>query len=149
MNPPYQLHASLGYRLSLSARLQERRLDEALKAIGLTRITWCVLLAIGNEALRRPSEIAHFVGIDRTATSRALRQLESDAVIHRASGGSDGRTRSVELTPKGARLLAKGTPMAIANNAIMEGRLTLEERDVLLLLLNKINEGEDTSLAIL
>lgn len=147
MNTRYQLHASLGYRLSLSARLQERRLDDALKTLGLTRITWCVLLAIGNEALRRPSEIAQFVGIDRTATSRALRQLEGDGVISRATGGGDGRTRSVELTPKGTDLLAKGTPMAIENNAIMESRITADERAHLLTLLNKINEGEDISLA--
>ena len=72
----YRLHHSIGYHLSLAARLQERRLDGWMRPMGLTRTTWCILLAVANENLTRPSEIAEFVGIDRTATSRALRQME-------------------------------------------------------------------------
>ena len=45
----YRLQQSLGYQLSVASRLQERRLDDGLKELGLTRITWCVLLAVGNE----------------------------------------------------------------------------------------------------
>ena len=77
----YRLHNSLGYRLSRVARIQERRLDLGLRRIGLTRTTWCVLLAVGNEGLSQPSDIAEFIGIDRTATSRALRQMEADDLI--------------------------------------------------------------------
>ena len=79
--PPYRLHTSLGYHLSLASRLQERRLDEQLKTLGLTRTTWCILLAVGNEGLCQPSDIADFVGIDRTATSRALRHMEDDGLL--------------------------------------------------------------------
>ena len=56
----YRLHHSLGYHLSIASRLQERRLDEKLKPVGLTRSTWCILLAIGNENLSQPSDIADF-----------------------------------------------------------------------------------------
>lgn len=143
---PYRLHQSLGYQLSLAARLQERRLDEGLRALGLTRITWCVLLAIGNEGLRQPSDIASFVGIDRTAASRALRQMEAAEMILRAAGEGDGRTRSVELTGKGRRLLLQGTPLAQANNAVMEERLTTDETAVLRTLLGKLCAGEEMGL---
>ncbi len=142
----YRLHASLGYHLSLAARLQERRLDDALKALGLTRITWCVLLAVGNEGLHQPSDIAAFVGIDRTATSRALRQMEAAGMIARGTGTGDGRTRSVALTDMGCDLLAKGTPMAERNNAIMEERLGTPDRDRLVTLLTRLTAGEDTPL---
>ncbi len=145
--PRYRLHASLGYRLSLAARLQERRLDEALKSLGLTRITWCVLLAIGNEALRQPSDIAKFVGIDRTATSRALRQMETAGLVARGSGAGDRRTRTVRLTDRGKRLLAQGTPMAVENNMIMESRLGPDDRERLIALLQKLCAGEDASLS--
>ena len=64
--PTYNLHASLGYQLTLVARLQARRFEDSLRPLGLTRITWCVLLAIGNEGLSQPSDIAAFVGIDRS-----------------------------------------------------------------------------------
>lgn len=142
----YRLHASLGYQLSLTARLQERRFEEGLRALGLTRITWCVLLAVGNEGLRQPSEIATFVGIDRTATSRALRQMEATGLIARHSGTGDRRTTSVELAPEGARRLAAGTPLAEQNNRVMEGRLSEAENAELRRLLTKVRAGEDAAL---
>jgi DNA-binding MarR family transcriptional regulator len=143
---PYRLHASLGYQLSLASRLQERRLDEGLRTLGLTRITWCVLLAVGNEDLRQPSDIARFVGIDRTATSRALRQMEDAGLIERESGTGDKRTTSVRLTPLGETRLAEGTPFAEENGRILESRLAPEERSELRRLLTKLREGEDTAL---
>ncbi|MGR3321433.1 MAG: MarR family winged helix-turn-helix transcriptional regulator [Pseudooceanicola sp.] len=143
---PYRLHESLGYRLSIASRQQERRLDDGLRDLGLSRITWCVLLAVGNEALSQPSDIADFVGIDRTATSRALRQMESQGLLERASGEGDRRTRRVTLTPKGRDILQKGTPIARRNNQIMADRLRPEEHEMLKLLLDKLIAGEVTSL---
>ena len=138
----YRLHASLGYRLSLAARLQERRLEDGLRALGLTRITWCVLLAVGNEGLDRPTDIAAFVGIDRTATSRALRQMEAAGLIERASGEDDRRTTTVTLTAKGRKWLADGTPFAVANNHAMMAKLSDDETAELIRLLDKVVEGE-------
>lgn len=143
---PYRLHASLGYRLSLAARLQERRLEVGLKRLGLTRTTWCALLAVGSEGLAQPSEIAEFIGIDRTATSRALRQMEEDGMIARVGGQADRRTTTVSLTAKGRQLLAKGTPLAEANNAAMAAKLDPEEEAELQRLLSLLVKGEDTAL---
>lgn len=143
----YRLHASLGYQLSLAARIQERRLEEGLRTLGLTRVTWCMLLAIGNEALHRPSAIAGFVGIDRTAASRALRRLEALRLVARSRGRGDGRTRSVELTGAGRDLLRRGTPMARHNNRVMETRLSADDRAALVALLQKTHAGEDAGLS--
>ena len=142
----YRLHASLGYRLSLAARLQERRLEAGLKRLGLTRTTWCALLAVGVEGLAQPSEIAEFIGIDRTATSRALRQMEADGMIARVGGETDRRTTTVSLTEKGRQLLARGTPFAEANNAKMAAKLDPDEEAELRRLLSQLTEGEDTAL---
>ncbi|MBV0911717.1 MarR family transcriptional regulator [Rhodobacteraceae bacterium ASV31] len=141
--PRYRLHDSLGYHLSLAARIQERRLDEGLRALGLTRITWCVLLAVGNEDLTQPSDIAGFVGIDRTATSRALRQMEDAGLIARRSGTGDRRTTEVALTTLGARRLKEGTPLALANNAAMEAKLGPDDAGHLTALLARLVEGEE------
>lgn len=143
----YRLHASLGYNLSLAARLQERRLDEALKSLGLTRTTWCVLLAVGNEGLSQPSDIAQFVGIDRTATSRALRNMENAGLVTRESGEDDRRTTLVTLTNLGRRRITEGTPYALANNESMKGKLSGEEYEMLVRLLERLNEGENTGLS--
>jgi len=143
---PYRLHASLGYQLSLTARIQEKRLEDGLRALGLTRILWCVLLAVGHEKLRHPSAIAEFVGIDRTATSRALRQMETAGLIARKSGTGDRRTTSVTLTATGRDLLAQGTPLAQDNNARMLARLTASELADLHRLLHKVRQGDTAAL---
>ena len=139
----YRLHQSLGYQLSLTSRIQERRLDERLRSLGLTRITWCVLLAVGNEALAMPSEIADFVGIDRTATSRALRHMETAGLIARQSGAGDRRTTQVALTALGRERLTQGTPMAVENNRVMLDRLSPGEADLVMRLLERLR-GDDT-----
>ena len=70
----------------IDALVYTRSRNEKLRLIGLTRTTWCILLAVGNEGMTQPSDIAAFVGIDRTATSRALRSMESDGLLARHSG---------------------------------------------------------------
>lgn len=144
---PYRLHKSLGYHLSIAARLQERRLDDGLKSLGLTRTTWCILLAVGNEGLSQPSDIADFIGIDRTATSRALKTMEKDGLVTRASGQDDKRTRQIGLTRKSAALIARGTELAKENNAFMKVKLGEHEAETLKTLLANLIEGESTELS--
>ncbi|MAY32752.1 MAG: transcriptional regulator [Rhodovulum sp.] len=145
-NTTYRLHDSLGYYMSLTSRMQERRLDDWLRPLGLTRITWCILLAVENEGLSRPSEIADFVGIDRTATSRALRQMEEAGLISRASARDDRRMTDVRLSDLGRDLMAQATPLAEENNRIAAARLSSEERDELVRLLAKSIEGAELGL---
>ena len=143
---PYRLHASLLYQLTLTARMQERRLDEGLKALGLTRISWCVLLAVENEGLRQPSEIAEFIGIDRTAMSRTLRQMAAGLVERRPAGGPDRRRTEVALTEAGRALLWRATPVAEGNARHFLSRLAPEARDDLRRLLAALREGEPRNL---
>lgn len=144
---PYRLHASLLYQLTLTARMQERRLDEGLKALGLTRISWCVLLAVENEGLRQPSEIAEFIGIDRTAMSRTLRQMEAAGLVERRpAGGPDRRRTEVALTEAGRALLWRATPVAEGNARHFLSRLAPEARDDLRRLLAALREGEPRNL---
>lgn len=142
----YKLHHSLGYKLSLAARVQERRLDESMKTLGLTRTTWCVLLAVGVEGHEQPSDIAEFIGIDRTATSRALRTMEESGLVTRKAGKGDRRTTQVALTQEGIRLIGQGIPFAQDNNAALQSRLSPAEHEHLHALLSKLTEGERPAL---
>ncbi|MEM6635363.1 MAG: MarR family transcriptional regulator [Pseudomonadota bacterium] len=142
----YRLHASLGYQLSLTSRMQEKRLDEKLKTLGLTRLSWCILLAVENEGLFRPSDIADFVGTDRTATSRILRGMEADGLIRRESGLGDRRTTHVAATALGREKVTDATPYARENSAWMASKLADGEEAVLRRLLDKLRSGEVISL---
>lgn len=146
---PYRLHDSLGYHLSLAARLQERRLEDRLRLLGLNRTTWCILLAIANENLTQPSDIATFVGIDRTATSRALRGMEEDGLVARSSGREDRRTRMITLTDKGRQAVAKATPHARENGALMAELMSEDEHRELLRLLDVVIQGTPADLSTL
>lgn len=143
---PYLLHASMGYQLSKTARLQERGFEAGLKSLGLSRITWCILLAVQTESLRNPSAIADFVGIDRTATSRALTKMARDGLVERNEEKSDGRRASVRATTLGQERLEMATRCARKNAAHFEGKLTDTERETLRNLLAKLQSGEGSAL---
>ncbi|KIC15299.1 MULTISPECIES: MarR family winged helix-turn-helix transcriptional regulator [unclassified Leisingera] len=123
----FHLHHSLGYQITMLARVIERRFEQRIAEHGLTRVTWCVLLAVGEEGLTTPSEIADFIGIDRTATSRALRQMEAGGLITRRSGEGDGRSIRVMLTAAGQAALQAVLPIAQENAAHFEAKLSGEE----------------------
>ncbi len=144
---PYRLHQSLGYQLSLTARVMERGFEEGLRRLDLSRISWCVLLAVGTEGLSQPSGIADFIGIDRTATSRTLRRMESEGLITRTGGKSDRRTTRVSLTALGRQRLEQATPLARANAARFAARLSHSEHAELVRLLKRLRAGEDTPLS--
>ena len=143
----YDLTNSLGYQASLTARLMERKFEASLKQLGLNRTNWSVLLSVGNPDINAPSQIANYIGIDRTATSRALRHLESDGLIKRQSGDTDKRTRRVELTAKGRALLQDSMPPAQANAEHFRQKLTDQERVELIRILSKLRENESGGLA--
>jgi len=120
----FHLHRSLGYQITMLARVIERRFEQRIAAHGLTRPMWCVLLAVGVEGHSTPSEIADFIGIDRTATSRALRQMEERGFIIRSSGEGDGRSIRISLTNQGQAALEAVLPIAQENAAHFEAKLT-------------------------
>ncbi len=141
-NPKYRLHDSIGYHTTLAARLVERRVESGLKTFGLTRISWCILLAVAEENLRNPSDIANFVGIDRTATSRALRALEAQGLVSRAIGQQDRRMTDVTMTEQGYAQLMNAVPVCAENMDHFHAKLTEDEQTELKRLLVKLIEGE-------
>jgi len=143
---PYRLHESLLYQLTLTSRLQERRFEESLRGLGLTRITWCVLLAVAHEGRERPSDIAEFIGICRTAMSRALRQMEGEGWLQRRTGLPDRRTTTVALTPAGEAKLAAAIPLAQENARHFLAKITPADAAALALVLARLREGESRDL---
>ncbi|WP_425049998.1 MarR family winged helix-turn-helix transcriptional regulator [Psychromarinibacter sp. S121] len=144
MTTMYRLSDSLGYRLTIASRVQQRRLEEKLRPLGLSRLDWVILVALGYEDLRQPSDIADHVGVDRTAISRALRRMEDAGLIARSGGDGDGRTRTVELTDAGRTALSDATPLAQANAELIADRLTDGEQELLARLLAKLITDDDS-----
>jgi DNA-binding MarR family transcriptional regulator len=138
----FGLHNSIGFHITRTARVVERRVEGGLRNYGLTRVGWCILLAVEEEGLKNPSEIAHFIGIDRTATSRALRQLEADGLISREMGREDRRTTLVSLTEEGRARLTMARPICAENMDHFNSKLNASEAMELRRLLGLLVAGE-------
>jgi DNA-binding MarR family transcriptional regulator len=139
----FALHDSVGHHVTRTARLIERRVEGNLRRFGLTRVGWCVLVAVKEEGKKNPSDIADFVGIDRTATSRALRVLESDGLIAREMGRDDRRTTEVRLTEMGEAQFHAALPACREAAHHFHGKLTVEELRTLRTLLSKLSADEN------
>ncbi len=140
--PRFGLHESISFQISQTARLIERRVEEGLREFGLTRVGWCILVAVGEDGLKNPSEIASFVGIDRTATSRALRQLEDEGLIARSIGREDRRTTEVVLTKEGRARMMAAMPICSENIEHFHAKLSEGDRLQLNRLLSSLRKGE-------
>lgn len=141
-HPRYSLHDSIGYHTTLAARLVERRVEDGLRRFGLTRVGWCILLAVAEEGLKNPSDIAAFVGIDRTATSRALRALEGQGLVSRTIGRTDRRMTEVSMTDEGRARMVRALPVCVENMAHFNAKLSADEQADLKGLLKKLYSGE-------
>lgn len=138
----FGLHDSVGHHITRTARIIERRVEGNLRRFGLTRVEWCVIVAVAEEGKKNPSEIADFVGIDRTATSRALRQLENNGLIDREMGRDDRRTTEVRLTAKGKAQFRAALPICTEVGHHFHSKLTLDELRTLKVLLSKLTLDE-------
>jgi len=133
--------------LSLLASINSRKIESHLTELGLTRLMWCVLLAIEEEGLTQPSEIAEFIGINRTAASRTLRQMHERKLINRLPGRDDGRSILVTATEKGKQALEAALPKARIVAQEIRSKLTEEELAIFEELLDKMLAGESRDLS--
>ena len=134
---PYDLHDRLGYKLALVARINDQFMDAGLAEIGLTRQMWCVLVAVGEQKICQPSEIASYIGINRSAVSRTLRDMDSKGMLERHCGSGDGRSTLVSLTDEGCRLLTASLPISYQSQVRMAESLSSREQAQLARLLDK------------
>jgi len=146
MSEPYPLLDSLGYRMTLTSRINERRFDALLAPMGLSRVTWCVLLAVGQQGLETPSQVASWIGIDRTATSRALRRLDKNGHVARNQGTGDKRVTVVSITAAGHEVLRRASDAARENAAHFNAKLTWYEQDMLASILTKLLQNENRAI---
>jgi len=145
-NASYQLRDGLGYRVSRLARVMERDFEHRLSGLGITRLMWCVLPTVGLEGIVRPSEIAGHIGVNRTALSRVLRELEAKGLVRRDRDGSDGRSTFVALTDKGQSCLQAALPQSMGTTRHFSSKLSKEEAEVFRRLVDKLLAGEEGAL---
>lgn len=142
----YRLRDGLGYQVSRLARVMERDFERRLSGLGITRLMWCVLPTVGLEGIERPSEIAEHIGVNRTALSRVLRELEARSLVTRDPDDADGRSTRVRLTDKGRECLESALPQSMGTTQHFGTKLSEKELAAFRRLIDKLLSGEEGAL---
>jgi DNA-binding MarR family transcriptional regulator len=93
----------------MAARAVTRLYDDILRSVGLRATQLAVLVAVGNEDVTSITELAKFMGMDRSTLTRNLAPLEREGLIRIGNEGWR-RSRTVEITQKGRSRLREALP---------------------------------------
>jgi len=124
-------------RLRRASRGVTRLYDEALADVGLNAAQFSLLRNL--QRLERPSisALAEAMGLDRSTLGRNLRVVQGRGLV-RLGEGSDQRSRQVELTDAGVRVLEQGAPLWQRAQEQLALRLGADRRAALMALLEDL-----------
>jgi DNA-binding MarR family transcriptional regulator len=94
----------------IHARLVTQQYDEMLQGTGLRATQLSILVVIALKGPITMSELAKVLVMDQTTLTRNLTPLEKQGLVQRVPG-TDRRTRSVSLTPKGVTTVVNALPL--------------------------------------
>jgi DNA-binding MarR family transcriptional regulator len=114
-----------------AARVLGRRVDEALRPLGLTHGQFSLLAALNRPDPARIGAVARVLAMDRTTLTAALKPLQSRHLIDVAIDPEDRRSRVLTLTRAGRSLLARAVPVWKRTHADIDGRLGGTDLDLL------------------
>lgn len=108
------------FAIKRAARQAARLYDAHLQPTGL-RISQFLILALLEEVKSAPmNTLAERLDTERTAMGKMASVLERDGLVQIGPAPTDGRTRLVELTQAGQRLLRQAFPLWLQAQRRME-----------------------------
>jgi DNA-binding MarR family transcriptional regulator len=107
----------LGYRLWRVHYLWHRHLEQRLKALGLTRTQYLLLVAtyhlINKGEVPSQIRLSNFTLVEKMVVSKTLRVLERRGYPSRNPTPRDRRANRLQITPTGAELLQKAFAVSL------------------------------------
>lgn len=94
-----------------AARTLARRFDEALRPFDLTNGQFSLLMSLNRPTPPPMAPVADLLAMDRTTLTAALKPLERRGLVKVSPDPSDRRSRILQLTQKGRKLLARAVPV--------------------------------------
>lgn len=101
----------VAYNLRRAARLVSQVYDQALKPTGLKVTQFSLLVAFVLVPDSKMTQLAKWLGMDRTTLSRNLRVLEKRGLVELEQGQQDRRKLKVRLTPEGEKVFEQACPL--------------------------------------
>jgi DNA-binding MarR family transcriptional regulator len=115
-----------------------RQADAGFAPSGLTADQFVVLAALSDGAVFTQSEVCRRTYSDPNTMGAMLALLETRGLVKRRKHPSDGRARTVALTPKGKRVFASVWTENESFRARLSALFTEDESETLLRLLKRI-----------
>jgi MarR family transcriptional regulator for hemolysin len=97
----------IGLLVNATAKLLSSEFDAALAAVGGSRPTWLVLLALKADRHRTQGELAEAVGIRQPTLSHHLDGLEREGLVRRERTADNRRVQRVTVTEAGEALFLR------------------------------------------
>jgi DNA-binding MarR family transcriptional regulator len=116
----------------------------ACHRLGEGRITVLVLLLENQPEPLSHSQLADLLGVTKGSITGLVDGLENDGLVKRCENREDRRTRMIEITPAGLDLVNNYLPEKFRGIERLMARLTPTERETLVSLLQKVQEGIPT-----
>ena len=94
----------------MAARIVTRAYDDALRPVGLRATQLSVLIAVAIDGAMSITELADFLGMDRSTLTRNLTPLAAEGLV---SVGVEGwrRSRELKITKKGRARMESAVPI--------------------------------------
>ena len=124
--------------ISISNNLYRRASQFYQSRFGIGVTEWRVLSALAAEPNSTANRLCGIAQLDKAATSRSLKVLESGGHVTIAPHKSDARKRIVAFTPAGLNLYEKILAVAMNRQKRMGAGFSAEETDTLIALLTRV-----------
>jgi DNA-binding MarR family transcriptional regulator len=111
VNQPIGIDQCNCFTVKKAARQISRFYDAHLQPTGLRITQFLILAALNEQKSAAVNGLAERLDIERTAMGKMVGVLERDGFVRIVPSPTDGRSRIVELSPKGAALYERAAPL--------------------------------------
>ena len=119
-------------------------LAEVTEAEELSPLQYGILASIGDEPEMDQRRLAERIGIDAVSAHHHIEYLEKKGFVARRTDPADRRARRLQLTPVGVKIRDRLRSALVEAHARVTHALSQRERDVLLNLLTRVIESNES-----
>jgi DNA-binding MarR family transcriptional regulator len=131
-------HALIGTTIHRVAQLMQQRIDSEIADFGLTRLSWMAAAHVAEAAGLTIGELAERLEVGNATASQLVDRMVRGGWVERAPSPGDRRAQVVTTTEKTNAVLRNLEPrQSLLEEEILQD-LSLEERQTLLTLLERI-----------
>jgi MarR family transcriptional regulator for hemolysin len=135
----------IGFQLDLAAKAASRAFDDALAAVGGSRPTWLILVALKTRRVANQRELAESLGIQGATLTHHLNAMETAGLVTRTRDPDNRRVHVVEMTADGEAAFQRLRGAATAFDRALRSGLSEREITTLAGFLRRIAANADAA----